>query len=234
MTKNLFFTFILFAVSITTLHAQGNMYSEERSVNGFTKISASNAIDLYITEGTSKKITVETNYAEVLPLIQTEVKSGELRVSLKKENRPKYKSLKMKVHVQASKLTEINATSAADIYSVGVLTTDDIKLSATSGADINLQLTARNISCSSTSGSDIKLKGTATSARVNASSGADIDMKEMIVENVTASATSGSDIDLHVTGDLKASATSGSDITYRGNPQNVDQNRSSGGSIKKK
>lgn len=235
MIKKLFIAFVLLSSTCVIAHAQmKNVYSEQRTVNEFSKISASNAIDVRITEGSSNTITVEANLVEIIPFIQTEVTNGELKVYLKKGNKPKHKNSQMTVHVSASNLTEINASSAADIYSVEMLTTDEIKLSASSGSDIKLQLTANSITCSASSGSDIRLKGTATSANVRASSGADIDMKEMTVVNADVSASSGSDIHLYVTGKLNASASSGADITYKGNPEYVDQSKSSGGSIKKK
>ncbi|MDL2208561.1 DUF2807 domain-containing protein [Parabacteroides sp. OttesenSCG-928-O15] len=227
MITTLLLLFVINAVSY------GQSKSENRTVGSFDAISVCCGIDLYITEGNSSDITVETNYPEHISRILTEVKGRELKISFDNKilnKRPN--NMRMKVSVSASNLTAIKASSGADVYSTTPLLADDIKISASSGADIKIELNAKNLDCSASSGSDIKLTGTAVSALVKTSSGSDIDMKNMIVKKAEASASSGSDVVLHVTQELKAKASSGGDVKYKGNPGTVDKKKSSGGGIR--
>lgn len=225
-------TTLLLLFVINTL-SYGQNKSENRSVGSFNAISVCCGIDLYITEGSSSEITVETNFPEYLSRILTEVKGKELKISFDGNiinKRPN--TMWMKVAVSANNLTAIKASSGADVYSTTPLSAHDIKLTASSGADIKIELNAQNLECSSSSGSDIKLTGKAVSALVKASSGSDIDMRNMILKKAEASASSGSDILLNVTEELKAKASSGGDVKYKGNPKTVDKKKSSGGGVR--
>lgn len=225
-------TTLLLLFVINTL-SYGQNKSENRSVGSFNAISVCCGIDLYITEGSSSEITVETNFPEYLSRILTEVKGKELKISFDGNiinKRPN--TMWMKVYVSANNLTAIKASSGADVYSTTPLSAHDIKLSASSGADIKIELNAQSLDCSASSGSDIKLTGTAVYALAKASSGSDINMRNMVVKKAEASASSGSDVILHVTEELKAKASSGGDVTYKGNPKTVDKKKSSGGGVR--
>lgn len=223
----------LLILSLSICFSQNNTIIEERTVEQFNKISICCGIDVYITQGTSSTIIVETNAEEMLSNIKTDVKNDELIISVDKQQK-NYNNLKMKVHVTANNLIAINASSGADVYSVGQLTANNIDLQSTSGADIKLDIKANNLKAEASSGSDIKLKGSAEYANVMAHSGADVKMKEMEVKNVDAKASSGADIDLYVTNELNASANSAADITYKGNPKTVNQKKDSSSDIQQK
>ncbi|MNE25260.1 hypothetical protein D3C80_1185830 [compost metagenome] len=77
----------------------------------------------------------------------------------------------------------------------------------------------------------MKLRGSAKSLNVKSSSGSDISAYDLTAEVCVANASSGSDIEVTVTKQLTAHASSGGDVNYKGNPQNVVKNESSGGDV---
>lgn len=229
--KNLLLTIVLsFMGSIC--HAQSDMAREQRQAGSFHAISVCCGIDVYITEGTSPALTVEANDGSLLNLVKTEVSDGILTISLDNSSHQNRLNAKMNVHLFADNLKAINASSGADVHSVGELYAEDIALSATSGADIKLHLNTNKLSCEANSGSDIELRGRAAVARLDANSSGDINMEKMIVKVVHATASSAGDIDVYVTDELNAKASSGSDIKYKGSPKTVNKEQSSGGSVK--
>ncbi len=54
---------------------------------------------------------------------------------------------------------------------------------------------------------------------------------ELMAKECTASASSGSDIKLNVSHSFEGSASSGADIKFKGNPEKIDKNNNSGGSV---
>lgn len=235
MMKKLFYSVLLLTLVYTVGYARED-YTENRSVGSFNMIDVCCGIDVYISEGASSTIRVETNKEEFLPRIITETKNGELRIYVNNKNNffTSFKNVQIKVYVTASNLTGIKATSGSDVQSTGVLSANEIKLSASSGADINLDLNAVRMDCSVSSGSDIKLRGKASYASLNASSGSDMDLGDMTVGVVDASASSGSDIVVRVTDEIDAKASSGADIIYKGSPKIVNKKESSGGDVRQK
>ncbi len=231
--KKLIYSVLLLTLIFTASYAQNETYIENRSVKSFNALSACCGIDVYISEGKSSTIRVETNYEEHLPHIITETKNGELKISLTNKNvfkRPQ--NLWVKVYLSASNLIGAKATSGSDIRSKTPLFADDIKLSASSGADINVELNAGNIECKASSGSDIKVKGKASYASLRASSGSDINLSEMTVGVVDASASSGSDIIVTAMEEINAKASSGGDVVYKGTPKIVNKRERFGGGVR--
>lgn len=205
-----------------------NVVTEDRSTKeNFTKVKVSSGIDLYISQGFKNKIVVEAD-ENLQEIIITEVKNGELKIYSDKNI---WRAKARKVYVTIKELAAISATSGADVYSKETLKVNDLSVSATSGADINISVDANTVETSATSGSDIEITGITNSHSTKATSGASINAYQLESKNVTAKVTSGADINVFASVSLDAKASSGGDIDFKGNPKNVNKKSSSGGSI---
>ena len=208
-----------------------NVVTENRSTKeGFTKIKVSTGLDLYISQGSKNQITVEAD-ENLQDIILTEVKDGVLRIYSEKNI---WRAKARKVYVTVETLEELTATSGSDAYTRETLKVNDLKISATSGADIHITVDANTIETSATSGSDIEVSGVANNHISKATSGASIDAYELRSKNATVKATSGADINIYASESIDAKATSGGDIDFKGNPKKVDKKSSSGGSVSAK
>lgn len=233
MKKKAFTLLLLLSVIHTLCYAQNGNYSENRSVGSFNGIDACCGVDVYISEGNSSTVKVETNYEEYLSLIKTKVKKGELKISfnIKDMATKKPNNMWIKVYITASNLTTIHASSGSDIMGSTPLLAKDIKISASSGSDIKLELTTTTLECSSSSGSDIKISGKASYASLKASTGSDINLRGMTIGTVDASASAGSDIVVNVVDAINAKASGGADVTFRGNPTSIKKRKMFGGDV---
>lgn len=208
-----------------------NVVTENRDTKeDFTKIRVSNGLELHLFQGSKNKISVETD-ENLQEIIITEVKDGVLKIYAEKNI---WKSKARKVYVTFKSLESLTATSGSDVYTKETIKVDNIEISTTSGADINMSIDANSIETSATSGSDIEVSGTANNHTTRATSGASIEAYQLRSKNVTAKVTSGADINVYASESINARATSGGDIDYRGNPKNVDKKESSGGDISAK
>lgn len=209
----------------------GNVVSEERDADeSFTKIKASEGLDVYITQSQETSIEVEAD-DNIISLIATDIDNGILTIHAK-ESIGRAKSKKIYVHLP--EIDKIISTSGADVYSTNALVSDTIDVKCTSGADIKIEVKAEAVKCYTSSGADIKISGTATSLEAKASSGSDIHAKNLEVKTCNASVSSGADIIVNTTEKLIAKSSSGGDIHYYGNPESVTKNKSSSGGVHKK
>src|SRR5690554_272657 len=208
----------------------GHVVTEERSVSDFTEVKASAGMDVYLSEGDANKVVVEAD-ENLLPLITTEVKDGKLTITTS-GNIGFYKS--KKVYVTYRELTDISATSGAEIVGNSVIRSERLSLNSSSGAEIKLEVFSRELSATSSSGADIEIKGKASSFNAQASSGSELDAQKLEAINRIARASSGAKINLTVKEKLETHVSSGADINYYGNPVSVNSNKSSSGSVTKK
>ncbi len=197
-------------------NGNGNVIKDNRKIsNDFIKIKASGGLDVYLTNAHELGLTIEAD-ENLHELIKTEVSEGTLYISTTKNIRH---AKAKKVWLSIDHINEIIATSGVNLVSKDIIKTDKIKLVASSGADVDLQLEANEVDCSTSSGADINLKGNAQHFKGNSSSGSDIDAYNFTVEDCELNANSGADIKIHVTKTIYSKSSSGGDIHVKGNPE---------------
>lgn len=239
-SKSLVKILLVFAITFSSISCifadrvkgNGKVVTEERTVRSFDGISASAGLNVVLVQGEKEFLEVEAD-ENILKYILTDVKDGILKVRWKSgTNIRKYK--KALVHVTCKNINMVKASSGADIYCKGLIKAQNMTISASSAADIDISIEGETISCKASSGADIDLKGKTNKLLVTASSGSDINAVEVAANIVDAKASSGSDITVTVFKEINASASSGADITFYGEPELKNVKSSSGGDIHQK
>ena len=208
----------------------GNVTIENRTITKpFTAIKATEGLDVYLTQSNTESISVEAD-DNLQELIVTEVVDGALKIHTKQSIG---KSKSKKVMVSFKSIDAIKATSGSDVFSTNTITLNHLELETTSGSDMTLTVNTNSLNCKSTSGSDLKLSGKTNKLTAEATSGSNIKAAELVATSSHVKATSGADITINTVKELTASASSGGDIKYKGNPETINKNEASSGSVKK-
>lgn len=206
----------------------GIVVEDSRNVSEeFTVVSASEGLDVYVTQSNEFKIVVEAD-ENIINLIGTDINNGKLTIHAIENIGRATK----KIHVSLPNITALSSSSGADLVSMNTIESEKISLDASSGADLKVSLVANEVNADASSGSDIQISGQANMLYADASSGADIKAKDLMTKICNADASSGADISLNVSESLTADASSGADITYTGKAS-VQKSKSSSGSVHK-
>ena len=245
--------FLLLISSMTFAQVKGSGKVEKddsRNIGDFTKIHVATGIDGFVKIGNENKVVLEAD-DNILKHIKTEVKDGELKVSLDKYAK---KATTLKAYITVKKIEGLKATSGADLVVEGIITGDKLVAKVSSGADmifsadVNVfdgnassgadmeigKLIAKKANIKTSSGSDIEIdNGEVEDLNANSSSSGDIEAYGLTVQHCNAKVSSGSDINIHVVQSLNANASSGGEVSYKGDPQ-VEKRKSSGGSISRR
>jgi len=206
----------------------GEVVEETRNITEeFDVVLASEGIDVFVTQGSEFKISVEAD-ENIIDLIGTDVKDGRLKIHAIENIGRATKN----VYVTLPEITALESSSGADLIAQNVIKAENIELDSSSGADLNVELVASKVSADASSGADIKISGQADALFADASSGADIKAQDLIVKRCNADASSGADISVNVSESLVADASSGADIKYTGEAS-VQTEKSVSGSVRK-
>lgn len=206
----------------------GVVVEETREIKGeFTEISASEGLEVYITQSDEYEILVEGD-ENIIDLIGTDIKNGKLRIHAIENIGRATK----KVRVSLPEITALSSSSGANLSAEGKIKADRLEIDASSGAFIALDLLAQGLSVDASSGANLSLSGSVQKAHVSGSSGANINARDLTAEECSAGASSGSNIGINVSRSLTAEASSGGNISYSGNPE-VQKNKSVSGSVNK-
>jgi len=236
-TTKLLFTLVLSIIAGFGIAADGNSDKTEiRTVSNFKAVKVSTGIDLYIKIGTIEEVKIIAD-DEIIDDLITEVKDGTLKIYMKQSNswfNWNSGNQTRKAYVTVKELQEIQASSGSDVNSENTLSGENLKVIASSGSDVTLDIHYKNFSLDTSSGSDAKISGKSKNFKAEASSGSNIKAQDLESVICKVSVSSGSDATVNVTDELYAKASSGADVRYYGNPQVKDIDESSGGDVSNK
>jgi len=210
-----------------SIKGNGNVVEETRDLGEFSKISVSRGMNVYITQGTSTKVTVKAD-ENLLKVIDTYVDDETLKVTCTKMIK---NATSNKVYVTVPDIKYIKSTSGSNIFSEDSLKTGNLEIKSTAGSNIRLSIEAGELIISAAAGSNIFLNGMAKSVVVKASSGSNIKAGDLQTENCDAKVSSGANIWIKVQNGLTAKASSGGNLFYSGEPNPLNITKSSGGNI---
>jgi len=204
--------------------------SETRTVDSFRGIKAGEAIDVYLKKGTKESVKVEVTGIKLSEII-TEVSGTNLKIHRREGN---YRNKNtVKVYVTYVNIERISASSAANVFSEGIIKATGFTIDISSAASVEVSLDVETLTVDASSAGDAVLAGKANSINVEANSAGDIDAYGLESNIVRANANSGGSAKVSVLKELDAQANSGGSIRYRGNPTKTNTDSNSGGSVKK-
>jgi hypothetical protein len=210
-----------------TVYGNGKVVSEERKALNASGLRVSTGIDVYLTQGNDLKLIVEAD-ENLHDNIITEVKNGILNIYTDVNIR---RAEMKRVYVTLKEINSVSTSSAGDVIGETPVRTNDLKLSASSAGDINLEVRAETIDVDISSSGNITLVGEADMLEADLSSAGDFNAFNLKVREADVSASSAGDADIYVTEKLYARSSSAGDINYKGDPKYIDSHSSSAGGV---
>jgi len=207
-------------------------------LSAFDKIDVSSGIIMNVTPAPSQSVRVEAAGDKDFDFLELFVKDGELHASTN------YSLIDyilrgwffntgplIKISVSMPELSAVTTSGGADL-TINAMSGNDLSADVSSGAGVNLvSLAYAFYTLNASSGASIVGAGTCVIVEAGASSGASINIADLGCKTAHVSATTGAAISLFASGTIVASASSGASINISGNPETLDANASSGGSI---
>lgn len=232
----LFIFGLLFYVDANTLHSRSDVYyakgdpvEQFREISGFTGISTSEGINVYVTQTDGFEVKVIAD-EDVIDRLITEVIDGKLKIYF--EGQVRHVS-KKEVYIKMPAIDELSSSSGAGIETNGMISGEELETSTSSGAWMNINVSYEEFEASSSSGANMTISGEVEEGDFDASSGANIKASELNVNEADTDVSSGAGIKLGEVKELSVDASSGGNVRYKGQPVMNDISLSSGGSVKR-
>ena len=209
-----------------------NDWKKDRAVSSFSGVSVSSGIDVYLTQGSSEKLTFDVKGVDEDD-VKSEVRNGVLKLYIerKRMNINWGRNTYVKAYLTFRQLTELQASGGSDVLGQGTLSFKNLTISGSGGSDVKLALKADEVNVSAGGGSDVVIEGSARSLNADGSGGSDLDARKLTVDVCNANSSGGSDVYVHATRELSLKASGGSDIYYYGSAKVVSKSESGGSDI---
>lgn len=211
-------TFALIAVNVqcnigdyNTVKGEGEVIEKEIDLSDFNEISFANGWDVELIQSNSNKMIVKAN-ENLVDILKVDYDNLYLKVGTEsKENIGKADSKLLTVYFSGD-LKTLKASSGVELFSSEQLEFKDVKITSSSGSEVELDVKTDKLDCSSSSGSEMTLKISSTDVEASSSSGSELELNGKS-KSIIASSSSGSELDLSgYTESLDADSSSGSDI----------------------
>ncbi len=224
--NKLFGFIILLTASTLTVVAQN---TETRSLSEFSELSVGEAINVILVPGSKNEAVIKTKNID-LDDVRTDVSGRRLKIELSGN---RYRNVDVEITLTYKSIDDISVNSAADVVTRGVLKSSSLEISVSSAGNADLEIDVAELELQVSSSGDLNLQGKARSQRVNVSSAGDYDGFDLSCEDAYVRVSSAGSARINASKKIDAKASSAGSIRYKGNPDKVYVNSSSGGGVSK-
>ncbi len=137
---------------------------ETRNVSTFTGIEVGGAFNVFIKQGETIEVKVETD-AKLQEKVVTEVSGNTLQISSKGLRNPE----KLNIYVTMPKLSRLDASGASTVKSDGLLKGENLELEASGASNVTLSIDYQDLMTDISGAADVKLNGRAANHKSNVS-----------------------------------------------------------------
>ena len=206
-----------------------NIITQEKQLSVYDRIEVLGSYDVIFTDGEVGKIKIKAP-DNILPLIQTEVSDGLLKIGAEK-NRYKVKEPIIIYVPVDSRLKQVDIEGSADISTEKNLETKTLNVGIYGSGDARLAVDVSSLALEVVGSGDIRVSGRAKNLSIDISGSGDVEVPKLKAEKAVIKVNGSGDVSAYVTEDLDVSITGSGDVTIKGNPKKVKQKINGSGGV---
>jgi len=224
--NKLFVFIILLTGSALSVIAQE---TETRSLSDFSEVTVGEAIKVTLIPGNKNEAVVKAKNID-LEDVETDVRGSSLKIQLSGN---RYRNIDVEIALTYKSIDAVSVSSAADVETKGPIKSASLDLSVSSAGNATLDIEADKIDVDVSSSGELKLTGKTNSQRVSVSSAGGYYAYDLTCEEAYIRASSAGSARINATKEIDAKASSAGSVKYKGEPDKVYVNSSSGGNVNK-
>ena len=240
MRKQLFWIVLALSVITTScrnvfgkrIRGDGNIRTEERSVNNFKNVTVSGAAKVMVSQGDKPAVKIEGD-ANLLQYIDVVQEGDRIRIK-ERSGFHLDPTSDLRIYVTAPIYNHIDVAGACDIIGQTKITqTEDLSMDVSGAGDIKMELDAPRLRAEVSGGGSINLKGQAKDVDLQLTGAGDAHCYDLLSENTKVDITGAGSAQVYASVKLDATVSGAGDVSYKGNAPTVNQHVSGAGSVKK-
>ncbi len=194
----------------------GNVKKESRTVGSFTKVGVSGAIDLIVTQDSTRSVVIEAD-ENLLQYIEVDEGGSGLHIS-SKNGYNLDPSGSIKVYVSSPAFTALDASGACSIRSENQLSGgSELSIELSGASNAHLDVKCPSISAGLSGASKLTIAGETKDMSLDASGSSNIEAFDLLSENADVELSGASHADIFASISIKADASGASGVRYKGN-----------------
>jgi hypothetical protein len=196
-----------------------NIISQEKQLSAYDRIEVLGSYDVIFTDGEVGKIKIKAP-DNILPLIQTEVSDGLLRIDTGKSRYRVKEPIIIYVPVD-SRLKQVVIKGSADIYTEKSLETKALEVDVYGSGDVRLQVDASSLALKIDGSGDIRVGGKTDNLSININGSGNVEVPNLKAQKAVININGSGDVSAYVTENVDIFIAGSGDVTIKGNPKKV-------------
>ncbi len=210
-----------------TIRGSGNVVAEDRLLSPFEQINVEGAISVIITQGNEQLIQIEAD-DNIIPIIETEVRSRELRI----DNSRKYRSDNpVRIYITAPEISKIKMSGSGSVYSENTLEGNLLHLQTYGSGNVDLALDYETLETEGRGSGNFLLSGVVTRQDVKISGSGNYQAKDLTSDVCNIEISGSGNGEVRAESALYIEIRGSGDVTYYGNPETVNTSIKGSGSV---
>ncbi len=208
----------------------GHLITETRNLNSFSKIDISGGYRVIIKQDSAASSVTLTADDNLMQYIKTDLDGNELKIHSAHRI---CGSGQYVITIRLKDLSYFKASGAIEVTSDGKITAKDIEFNLAGATKVTLSLNADNVNTHCSGLTELDLTGQAKSHNVEMSGSGTINAFDFVTGAYSIQSSGMSHCRINVLNELNVNSSGVSEIQYRGNPANVNDNKSGVSSLQK-
>jgi len=230
--KQAYFLFLAISLSACTgaffdVTGNGNIISESREIEEFSRIQLKGGYQVTITEGSTPSLEIETD-DNLMEYIKTEVHGDRLVIE---STASIFSQSGIVINLTYTSLEEIGVSGAASLENYGTVASESLDLNISGAAEIDLKVDVQELDVSTSGAGSLSMSGEAQDATFSLSGAGSLEAYTLTTTDCRVSVSGVGGAEVYVTGSLDAHVSGVGGISYKGDPEDVSQQVSGIGSI---
>ena len=220
---------VLSSCHIGCIEGSGKKVTENRKITSFSKIDIAGDFKINLKQDSSTALSILAD-ENIMKYIRTEVSGNKLRIYTRKNL---CSMQPISINLGIKNIEEIKAAGVTELTSAGRINTQNLKLKFAGVSKINLNLSAADVETAGSGSTELSLIGQAASHKINISGVGELHALDFVVGNYNINISGSGNSQINVLKSLVTHISGFSSIEYRGNPSEVDTNKSGASQVKK-
>jgi hypothetical protein len=214
------------------IRGNGQIRTEDRSVNNFKNVEVSGAAKVYVSQGSPATVKIEGD-DNLLQYMEVTQEGDKIMV----RERPGFNLVPtgdLKIYVTAPAFSRIAASGACDIIGRSKISnSESLALHVSGAGDIRMEIDAPSLAAKVTGSGSIDLRGETKDVDLELSGAGHAHCYELLSENTKIDISGAGSAEVYASVRLDAEVSGAGSVVYKGNATNVSQHVSGAGSVKK-
>lgn len=204
--------------------------SRTQIVKNFDRIKVEGAIQLVMVQDSSYNIRIDAD-SNIIAYVKADVSGSELKLKLDDDKYCGTDSVRIRAGI--GELRALKLDGAVKAVGEGRIYADDLELSFSGAADVNMNLSARKVSTRVDGVGKIALSGQAGVHELKINGTARVEAFDFIVGVYNIDTDGTGKANINVLNELKVKTSGSSEIYYKGNPKKVEEKKSGATKLEK-